>query len=122
MFAKNALASGFSFLIDLGLLWAMVSGLGWNKIIAAALGFVLANAIHYAIARGWVFQHSARGLLIGYAYFLMNAGAGLLIILSLFALLTDVAGIPYLIARVFASLCAGTIVFVLNAVFNFRLL
>lgn len=122
LFMRNAAASGVSFLFDLALLWAMVERLGWNTLAAAAGAFILANALHYAIARAWVFRESDQGLLAGYGWFLLNALAGLAVIMALFALLADVAGIPYLIARVLASLCAGTFVFTLNAILNFRLL
>jgi putative flippase GtrA len=122
LFVRNAAASGVSFLLDLALLWAMVSELGWNKLIAAAGAFVVANAVHYLIARKWVFHESDQGMVAGYGWFLVNALAGLAIVMVLFALLSGPAGIPYLIARVIASLCAGTVVFALNAILNFRLL
>jgi len=122
LFARNAAASTVSFLVDLVLLWAMVSELGWNKLVAAAAAFIVANALHYLIARKWVFHESEQGLAAGYAWFLVNALAGLAIIMALFALLSGPVGIPYLIARVIASLCAGTVVFALNAILNFRLL
>lgn len=122
LFMRNAAASVVSFLVDLALLWGMVERLDWDKLAAAAAAFVIANAVHYLIARVWVFHESDQTLLAGYGWFLVNALAGLAVIMALFALLTDVVGIPYLIARVFASLCAGTVVFVLNAIFNFRLL
>jgi putative flippase GtrA len=122
LFMRNAAASSVSFLVDLALLWAMVSELGWNKLIAAAGAFVVANALHYLIARKWVFHESDQGMVAGYGWFLVNALAGLAIVMVLFALLSGPAGIPYLIARVFASLCAGIVVFALNAILNFRLL
>ena len=122
LFARNAAASGVSFLVDLALLWAMVSELAWNKLIAAAAAFVFANALHYLIARKWVFHESEQRMLAGYGWFLVNALAGLAVIMILFVLLSGPAGIPYLVARVIASLCAGTVVFALNATLNFRLL
>ena len=122
LFARNAAASVVSFLVDLVLLWAMVSELDWDKLAAAAGAFIVANALHYLIARKWVFHESEQSAVAGYGYFLLNALAGLVIIMALFALLSGPVGIPYLIARVIASLCAGTVVFALNAVLNFRLL
>jgi putative flippase GtrA len=122
LFARNAAASIVSFLVDLVLLWAMVSELGWDKLAAAAGAFIVANALHYVIARKWVFHESDQSTIAGYGYFLLNALAGLVIIMALFALLSGPADIPYLIARVIASLVAGTVVFALNAILNFRLL
>lgn len=120
LFIRNAAASTLSFLFDLLLIWIMIERMGFNRLAAVAIGFVLANAFHYALARTWVFRGTLRGLVSGYVYFLANALFGLAIILSAFALLTDLLGVPYMLARVAASLCAGTVVFVLNATLNFR--
>jgi len=120
LFIRNAAASTLSFVFDLLLIWIMIERMGFNRLTAVAIGFVLANAFHYVLARAWVFRGTLRGLVSGYLYFLGNALFGLAIILSAFALLTDLLGVPYMLARVAASLCAGTVVFVLNATLNFR--
>lgn len=120
LFVKNGAASTLSFLLDLLLIWIMVERLGVAKLAAVAIGFVLANAFHYLLARVWVFRGTLRGFFSGYVFFLGNALFGLALILAAFALLTDGLGVPYMIARVIASLCAGTLVFVLNATLNFR--
>jgi putative flippase GtrA len=120
LFVRNAVASALTFLLDLLLIWAMIGGLGLNQLASVAIGFILANAVHYALARLWVFRGSGRGLVTGYFYFLSNALMGLVIILGAFAAMTEWIGVPYMAARVIASLCAGTLVFVLNATLNFR--
>ncbi len=120
LFIRNAAASTVSFLLDLLLIWIMVESLGIFNMVAVAAAFIVANAFHYLIARIWIFRGSERGKLAGYFYFLSNALVGLVVILGTFALLTEVFGVSYIIARVIASLCAGTLVFVLNATLNFR--
>lgn len=120
MFVRNAFASTLSFLLDLLLIWIMVGQFGIDRFAAVAVGFVLANAFHYVLARIWVFHGSLRGLVSGYLYFLGNSLFGLVVILAGFALFTEVLGLPYLLSRVMASLCAGTLVFLLNATLNFR--
>lgn len=120
LFLKNAVASTISFLLDLLLIWIMIDRMGLNRLVAVIIGFVLANALHYILARFWVFLGTMREFFAGYVYFLSNALLGLGIILGVFALLTESLGVPYMIARVIASLCAGTIVFVLNATLNFQ--
>ena len=107
LFIKNGAASTLSFLLDLLLIWIMVERMGVAKLAAVAIGFVLANAFHYLLARVWVFRGSLRGLLSGYVYFFGNALFGLAIILGAFALLTDGLGVPYMVARVIASLDVG---------------
>jgi len=88
--------------------------------MAVVAGFIVANALHYVLARIWIFRGSERGLVSGYVMFFGNALFGLGVILGGFALLTEVFGVSFLISRVAASLLAGTIVFVLNATVNFR--
>ena len=101
------------------MLWALVQ-LGMGKVAATALAFVIANSLHYAFARGWIFPGTDRAAAEGYVYFLVNAGIGLVITVILFAALIRWTQINYLLARVLVSVVSGLTVFVLNAVLNFR--
>lgn len=120
LYIRNAAASTLSFMVDLLLILLLVERAGVDRMAAVAIAFVLANVLHYLLARAWIFRGSGRGLAAGYVYFLGNALFGLVVILGSFALLTQELGVPYVAARVAASLCAGTLVFVLNATLNFR--
>ncbi|WP_404479593.1 GtrA family protein [Novosphingobium sp. BL-52-GroH] len=120
LFLRNAVASSACFAIDMVLIWLLVSQVGLDKYVAVTVGFLCANALNYVLARLWVFRDSDRGLFAGYVYFLGNALVGLAIILGGFALLTGPIELHYLVARVIVSLCAGTIVFILNATLNFH--
>lgn len=122
LFWRNGVASIFSFAVDMAILWALVEWAGWGKMPAAALGFIVAMTVHYAIARVWVFRGADRGLAAGYVYFFLNQLVGLGITLGLFALLMAVTDIHYLVLRVLASLAAGLVAFTLNAVYNFKML
>ena len=122
LFGRNTVASFFAFGIDVALLWLAVEWGGLPYLPAAAAAFLLAMSIHYALARIWVFRSSERGMAKGYAYFLVIAGIGLVVTLGAFALLMELAGLHYLVARVLASVAAGVLVFFLNAVFNFKAL
>ncbi|HUP68011.1 MAG TPA: GtrA family protein [Sphingomicrobium sp.] len=120
LLARNTIVSCGVFAFDLALLWALVAALGMDKIIAAALAFIAANSIHYALGRTWIFRGTERAVASGYFYFLVNAAVGLAITLILFAALIRWTPINYLVARTLVSVVAGLAVFVLNAVFNFR--
>lgn len=120
LYIRNAAASTLSFAVDLLLILLLVERAGVDRFVAVTAAFVLANGLHYLLARAWIFRGSERGLVSGYLYFLGNALFGLAVILGSFALLTQELGVPYIAARVAASLCAGTLVFVLNATLNFR--
>ncbi|MGE4306748.1 MAG: GtrA family protein [Novosphingobium sp.] len=120
LYIRNAFVSTISFLLDLFLIWLLVEHFAVERYMAVVAGFIVANALHYVLARIWIFRGSERGLVSGYVIFFGNALFGLGVILGGFALLTEVFGVSFLISRVAASLLAGTIVFVLNATVNFR--
>lgn len=120
LLARNTLVSFGTFAFDIALLWVLVAFLGMDKVAAAALAFVVANSVHYAIGRGWVFHGTDRHVATGFIYFQINSVIGLVITVALFAALIRWTPINYLIARVLVSVVAGLTVFLLNAVLNFR--
>lgn len=120
MLVRNTVVSCAAFGFDLALLWALVTWAGMDKLLAAALGFVAANTLHYVLGRTWIFRGTDRGVAAGYVLFLVNAGVGLTLTIGLFALFLRFTPINYLVARVLVSVVAGLAVFVLNAVLNFR--
>lgn len=119
MLARNTVVSCFAFAFDLALLWALVQLAGWGKLEAAAIGFVAANTLHYALGRSWIFRGTERGVAAGYVYFLINSGVGLVVTMTLYAAFLRFTPIDFLVARILVSLVAGLVVFLLNAMFNF---
>jgi putative flippase GtrA len=120
LLGRDALVSSVTFALGLGLMWVFVELAKIDETVAAAVSFAVGNSLHYAVARLWVYRGTTRGLAQGYGYFLANAGIGLVIMVLLFAALTGWTSMHYLVARALASIAAGSIIFVLNAVFNFR--
>ena len=120
LLAQNTLVSIGTFAFDIALLWALVALLGMDKVVAAALAFVVANSLHYAIGRGWIFYGTDRHVATGFIYFQINSVIGLVITVALFAALIRWTPINYLVARVLVSVVSGLTGFLLNAVFNFR--
>lgn len=120
LLARNTAASFLTFGLDVAVLWLLVDYAGFGRIPSAALAFLLAMTLHYVLSRIWVFKGSGRNVASGYLYFLVNAGIGLVVTLAVFAALLEFTGLYYLIARVIASVIAGLLVFLLNAVFNFK--
>ena len=117
---RNTVVSTFIFAIDLLLLWLLVEQAAMNKVLAAAVAFVIANSLHYFFGRWWIFRGTERKPVSGYIYFLANAGVGLAITLVLFAIFVALFPAWYLVGRVIVSVVSGLTVFVLNAVLNFR--
>ncbi|WP_454883379.1 GtrA family protein [Sphingomonas oryzagri] len=119
MLGRNTVVSCLCFAFDLLLLWALVR-LSWGKLPAAALGFVAANTLHYALGRTWIFRGTERGFKAGYVFFLINAVVGLAVTVTLYAAFLRYTPMNYIVARILVSVFAGLAVFVLNAVLNFR--
>ena len=120
MLARNTIVSSLTFAVGLAVLWLLVEMLGVAKVPAAAISFMAATTIHYMFGRAWIFRGTDRGVAAGYAFFLINAGLGLVLTTGLFALLLAFTPIHYLAARILVSVVAGLAMFGLNAVLNFR--
>ena len=120
LLARNTVVSCAVFAVGLALLWALVELGGMNKLVAAGLGFLASNSIHYAFGRAWIYRGTERGLASGYGYFLVNAGVGLVITVALFAAFLRWTPMHYLVARVVVSVFAGLAMFLLNAMLNFK--
>lgn len=120
MLGRNTLVSCAVFLISIVLLWVLVEFFGMNALLAAAIGFVVANTVHFAFGHAWIFAGTDRPLASGYMYFLATSGVGLAITMTLYAVLLRFTPMDYVVARVLVSLVAGLIMFALNAVLNFR--
>jgi putative flippase GtrA len=119
LLGRNTVVGTGVFLLGLALLWLAVERFGMAKVPAAALSFLVANSIHYAFGRTWIYRGTERRIVSGYGYFLINAIVGLAITVGLFAAFVEL-GLHYLLARVVASIFAGLALFVLNATLNFR--
>ena len=119
LLGRNTIVSIFVFLVGLLLLWVLVERFGAPKLPAVGLSFLVSNTIHYAFGRAWIYRGTRRDAAAGYGFFLVNAVVGLGLTLALFAGF-EALGLHYIAARVVASLFAGLVLFLLNAVLNFR--
>ena len=119
LLGRNTVVSIGVFTFGLGLLWLLVQQFGMSKMVAAGLSFIAANTIHYMFGRTWIYRGTDRKVAAGYAYFLVNAAAGLIVTLVLFAGFLAL-GLHYIPARIVTSVFTGLMLFVLNAVLNFR--
>lgn len=120
MLGRNTIVSSMVFLISIGLLWALVEFLDTDEVLAATIGFLAANTIHYILGRTWIFRGTDRTLAKGYFYFLVSSGIGLFLTITLYAAMLQYTPIHYLVARVIVSVFAGLAMFAFNATINFR--
>ena len=120
MLVRNTIVSTGVFLLGLAVLWLLVDFGRMAPLPAAAIGFVLANSLHYILGRTWIFRGTGRALVPGYAFFLTNGLIGLVITLVLFDAFLRFTSLHYLLARVVVSVVAGLAMFLLNGILNFR--
>jgi putative flippase GtrA len=120
MFGRNTVASTFTFLLDLLILWSLVEFAGLPHVPAAIIAFVVPMIVFYVLSREWVFPGTERGVAMGFVYFAVNIGIGFVVMLGVFWALLELTDIHYLIARVVASVVYGIVLFLLNGIFNFK--
>ena len=120
LLVRNTVISCVAFGFGLAALWLLVERFAVDKVVAAALSFVLANSLHYAFGRTWIYRGTDRALASGYVYFIGNGLIGLAITTALFSALLHWTSIDYLVARVLVSILAGLAMFLLNATLNFK--
>ncbi|MEL7689892.1 GtrA family protein [Citromicrobium bathyomarinum] len=120
MLIRNTVVSSSVFVVGLGVLWVLVEYAHMDEVIAAGIGFLVANSLHYLLGRYWIFAGSDRKLASGYVLFLMNSAVGLGVTMALFWVLITFTPMHYLVIRIVVSIFAGLIVFALNAALNFR--
>ena len=120
LLARNTVVGVLTFIVGVALMWVLVEFLDANEVFSAGASFLAATSLHYTLGRSWVFRGTQRGVAAGYGYFLINAGVGLAVTMSLFAVLISWTPMNYLVARVLVSIFAGLAMFGLNATLNFK--
>ena len=120
MLVRNTVSGTLAFGISITVLWLLVHYAQMDEVLAAAIGFAAAQTAHYGLARYWIFPNSDRAVASGFLIFLVNAGLGMAITVSLYAALLEWTAMHYLVARVLVSVVAGLAMFLANATINFR--
>lgn len=98
---RFGVVGGLAFLVDYGVLWALVDLLGVNYLVASALSFAVSVIFNYVLSTLWVFECSGNGnRLHEFLVFVVLSVIGLLLNLAIMWLAVDVLGIHYLIAKI----------------------
>lgn len=119
-FLRYALVGGGTFGFDLILLYVVTEYFGVPYYLATAGAFLIAVSMNYFISRRFVFKGTERSLHRGYAYFITIALLGAALTTAGVALLVTYAGLYYMVARVLVAFVVGTINYLSNLFFNFR--
>lgn len=120
MLVRNTVVSTGMFAVGLGILWLLVEQAGTDTVLATGVSFIAANSLHYVLGRTWIFRGTDRAIGTGWLLFIGSGIFGLTLTIALMAALLEYTAINYLIARILVSIIAGLMMFVFNAVVNFR--
>ncbi|MEK7639454.1 MAG: GtrA family protein [Patescibacteria group bacterium] len=88
---------------------------------AVALGFIIAVSVNFLFSYFWVFQGTRRTKLLGYAYFVGLATIGLFIIVNGTLYLHQNLNLNLYLARTIIAGLVGTMNFLINTFFNFKM-
>ena len=119
-FLRYTSASSSTFLVDLSLLWIFTDVLHIEYLIAAGISFSIATPLNYSVSRTWAFKGTKRHPTTGLLYFLLIAGVGLFLVVSLMALCVEVFHLNYIFSRVLVAGFVGLWNFLMNKFVNLR--
>lgn len=111
-FAQYVVVGGLAFLVDFAILYFLTDKAGLHYLASASIAFLVGLLVNYALCVVWIFEVRAiahRGH--EFAVFSIIGLVGLVLNNGLLYVLTDQAGLHYLLSKMFA---AGVIL-----IFNF---
>lgn len=109
-----------SSVLDISILWLLAGSFGIYYLLAAAISFTLSGTVSYISVRRFVFTHTHRSVRAGYCYYLMITSTGLALTLGTMAILVEIFGIHYLLARVLVVGAVGMWNYLMNLYVNFK--
>lgn len=118
-FARFLVTGGISYLVDVGTLVALHSGLDWSLGLATTGAFAVAFVVTFTLNRIWVFQageEAAAGQVVRY---LVLVGVNYLATLAIVLGLAQV-GVPVVVAKTVAVVAIALSNFFLYRAFVFR--
>lgn len=121
-FSKYGLVGVPTYLLDIGIITALMYFLDFNQTLAIVCGFLVGISINYYFEYHWVFKGTERGEVPGYFIFSIVALCGLVFIMYGTNLLVEMFDLPLLIARTITGSLLGIFGFFFNALYNFKLL
>ena len=119
-FLTFGLVSIIATVIDILVLWLFASGLGLHYLASAVLAFVVGSTTNYSLNYVWTFSGAKYGKTKGLASFMGIGVAGLVITLGIMALLVELLGIHYLVARIIAAFVTLLWNYLLNSAITFK--
>lgn len=119
-FLRYTLVGGSTFAFDLFLLYLATTYVHVPYYLATPAAFLIAVSINYLVSRKHVFGGTERSLHAGYLYFIVFALLGAGITTLGVTVLVTYLGLYFLYARVLVALLVGTLNYLSNLFFNFK--
>ena len=119
---KYSLASGSTFLLDLAIVFTLILLFNVHYIAAVVVGFVIGLSVNYFISYHLVFTGTTQVHRFGYPYFLTIGIITIIVVLAIVYLLVNFFNVDVFVARILAALIGGTINFLANTFFNFKVI
>lgn len=119
-FMKYAVVGVSTLAFDLLLLAALTQLLSVPYYLSTPFAFLIAVSINYALSRTLVFRGTERAIHHGYAYFILIALAGALLITGAVYVLVTYAALHYLVARILVAGVVGIGNYLTNLHWNFK--
>jgi len=120
-FFRYIVSSSSTLILDLLILGFLTEVLGLFYLISVGMSYTASTTINYFINRNWGFRGTETKVIKGYILFLTFGILGLFLTLLLMWVFVSVLGIYYFLSRVFVAIIEGTILFILNSIFTFRI-
>jgi len=105
-FCYYFLIAGFCSLIDIGILYALTDWAGLFYLLSATFSFILAQSLNYYLNKTLNFKSKSKKIVKQLAMFISVNTIGLGISLGILALLVEIFGWWYILARIIAMLIA----------------
>lgn len=110
-----------TFILDIILIWVMVSFWNINYIWAVTIGYIVAITLNYFINRDWTYKGTHMKITKGYFKSLSFSIFFFLIIIGLMFLFVDILKFNYIISRFFVGIFCGTTAYILETIFTFKM-
>jgi len=120
-FLRFSTSSTFALIIDIILLAIFVEFFEIVPYVAAGFSFAISASLNYFINRKWGFNGTITGFFKGYFLFSLFSIFGIALTVYLMWFFVKIAGLYYIIARVIVALMEGTLSFIANSNFTFKM-
>ena len=101
---RYVVVGGIAFVVDYGLLFALTEWGGLHYLVSATISFIAGLAVNYALSTAWVFGNGTMtNKWAEFAVFSIIGVVGLLLNNGFMWILTEVAGIHYMISKLITT-------------------